>query len=485
MSIKSYDVVIIGAGIAGAMTAFQIAKYTTKLAVVEAGVDAASGSTRANSAIVHAGYDAKEGTLKAKLNVKGCSMMEEITTQLGVHYKNCGSLVVAFDEKDLEQLEILKKRGEENGVQGLEIIDKARLFEMEPNISTKAKYALYAPSAGIVCPYDLAYAACENAAVNGTDFYFEFKVDEIDYDGKYYTLFAGDKEAIRAKYVINCAGLYADEIANMVGDPLPFEIIPRRGEYMLLDKCEASTASHTVFVTPSDKGKGILVSPTVDGNIIVGPNANIIEAKNDTSVTMEGLEEISEGARLLMPEINLDAVITTFAGVRSTPTSGDFYICESERFKKFIHVAGIESPGLASSPAIGEYVLELLKKCGLKLKKREDYIPTRTKEGNIKPFYAMNEEERKEAIVKDHRYAKIVCRCEMITEGDIVYAVNRPIPARTIDAVKRRTRAGMGRCQGGYCRTRVAEIMARELGINVSEITKFSSNSHILLGKTK
>ncbi len=484
MAITSYDVVIIGAGISGAMTAFWLAKYDLRVAVVEAGIDAASGSTRANSAIVHAGYDAKEGTLKAELNVRGCEMMEGIATQLGVHYSKCGSLVIGFTEKDLKHLKLLKARGEVNGVPDLEIIDENRLHEMEPKVSSEAKYALWAPSAGIVCPYDLAYALCENAATNGTDFYFEFKVSKIDYDGEYYTVMDG-KKRVRAKYVVNAAGLFVDEIALTLGEKLPFDIIPRRGEYMLLDKAERKTATHTLFMTPSEKGKGVLVSPTVDGNIIVGPNANVVDSKMDTSVTEEGLEEISVGAREIVPSINLDATITTFAGVRATPTSGDFYIQESKKFKNFIHVAGIESPGLASSPAIGEYVVDILKNCGLTLTERENYIPTRTKEGNCKLFYEMNEEERVEAIARDPRYAKVVCRCEMVTEGDVVNAITRPIPARTIDTVKRRTRAGMGRCQGNYCRARIAELIAEECNIPLTEVKKFSSNSNLLLKKTK
>lgn len=254
---------------------------------------------------------------------------------------------------------------------------------------------------------------------------------------------------------------------------------------MLLDKCEIKTASHTIFVTPSEKGKGILVSPTVDGNIIVGPNANIVESKADTTVTEEGLDEISAGARVMVPSINLGSTITTFAGVRATPTSGDFYIQESKCFKNFIHVAGIESPGLASSPAIGEYVLNILKECGLPLVERDDYVPTRTKDGNCKPFYDMTEEERLEAIERDPRYSKIICRCEMVTEGDVVAAIHRPIRAHTVDMIKRRTRAGMGRCQGNYCYARIAEIISEECSISLSEVKKFTPKSNVLFGKTK
>ncbi|MBR2444863.1 MAG: NAD(P)/FAD-dependent oxidoreductase [Clostridia bacterium] len=484
MSKKVYDVAIIGAGIVGTMTAFYLSKYNVNAVVLEAGIDIASGTTRANSAVIHAGYDAPEGSLKAKLNVKGAKMVGPIAKQLGVHYKKCGSLVLGYNKKDLNQLKILLVRGKKNGVRGLEILTQSQLRKMEPNVSRDAKYALYAPSAGIVCPYDLAYALGENSCTNGVDYIFEYKVDKIEKNQRNYLLYSNNR-VVKAKYVVNAAGLYSDEIAEMLGDPLPFKIIPRRGEYLLLDKCEGKVVTHTLFVTPSEKGKGILVSPTVDGNVLVGPNANVVESKADTGVTVEGVREISEGARGIVPSINLNTVITTFAGVRSTPTSGDFYIQESKKFPRFVHAAGIESPGLASSPAIGEYIIKILDRAGLKMEEKEDYIPTRTKDGNCKLFMDMTESEKRNAVRKDPHYAKIVCRCEMVTEGDIINAIKRPIPAHTIDMVKRRTRAGMGRCQGGYCRAKVAEIIARELNIKISDVKKFTSNSNVIGGRTK
>lgn len=479
-----YDVIIIGAGISGTMCAYMLAKYDVSVCVLEAGEDIASGSTRANSAIIHAGYDAKEGTLKARLNVRGCEMMEGVARSLDVHYSRCGSLVIGFNERDREHIELLKRRGEANGVKDLRIIEAEELHRLEPYVSADATCALVAPTAGIVCPYDLAFAVSENAATNGAEFKFEFNVDKIE---KTDTSFAVSckNETVYGRYVLNCAGLYCDEIASIAGDPLPFEIIPRRGEYMLLDKIESKIASHTLFVTPSEKGKGILVSPTADGNIIVGPNANLVEEKSDTSVTYEGLDEIAEGARLIVPSINLKANITSFAGVRPTPSSGDFYIQPSDKIENLIHVAGIESPGLASSPAIGEYVVELLRSCGLELKERTDYISTRSKNGNFKLFCDMTDEERAEAIRRNPAYTKMICRCENITEGDILNAIYRPIPAHTVDMVKRRTRSGMGRCQGGFCRTKVADIISRELKIPLSEVRKFTKNSKILYGKTK
>lgn len=483
-NIMIYDVIIIGAGISGTMCAYMLAKYDLRVLVVEAGEDIASGSTRANSAIVHAGYDAKPGTLKAKLNVRGCEMMEGVARALDVHYQRCGSLVIGFNEQDRAHIEELKLRGEKNGVWGLEIIESEELHALEPYVATDATCALVAPSAGIVCPYDLAFAVSENSATNGTEFKFNFKVDKIEKEGTSFAV-SSENETVYGRFLLNCAGLYCDEIARLASDPLPFEIIPRRGEYMLLDKMESKIAKHTLFVTPSEKGKGILVSPTADGNIIVGPNANIVDEKSDTSVTYEGLDEIAEGARLIVPSINLKANITSFAGVRPTPTSGDFYIQPSDKVENLIHVAGIESPGLASSPAIGEYVVEILRNCGLELKERENYIKTRSSNGNFKLFCDMSDDEKQEAIRKNPAYAKIICRCENITEGDVLGAIYRPIGAHTVDMVKRRTRSGMGRCQGGFCRSRVADIISRELNIPLSEVRKFTKNSKILYGKTK
>ncbi len=482
---KIYDIVIIGAGVTGALLAHKLAKYKLSVAVVEAGCDVASGASRANSAIVHAGFDAEAGTLKAKLNALGCAQLPELAKQLDIPYKNNTSLVVGFGDEDEETLKSLLERGRKNGIPKLEIIDSKRLHEREPNISPDATAALLAPTAGIICPYDLTMAAAENAAINGTEFFFEFKVDGIEADRDTVTVKAGDK-AIRARYAANCAGVHADEIALLADEDFPISIIPRRGEYMVLDKSEGKTVSATIFTVPSKAGKGILVTPTVDGNLLVGPNAHEVADKEDTSITGTGLDEISAGAKRIVPNVNLRSVITSFSGVRPTPSTADFHIEPSKTVPNMLNLEGIESPGLASSPAVADYAVEILEKMGIDLEVREDYNPYRTENGHMqKPFRELSAEEKAELCKRDPSYGKIVCRCETITEGDILAAIRRPLGAKTVDMVKMRTRAGMGRCQGGFCSPRVVELLAKELGVSVEEIRKRDRGSDILMGRTK
>jgi glycerol-3-phosphate dehydrogenase len=481
---KVFDVVIIGAGVTGAMIAHKLSAYKLDIAVVEAGCDVASGATKANSAIVHAGFDAASGSLKAELNVKGCAEMPELARRLDVDYRNNTSLVVGFGDEDEGKLEELFRRGLENGVPGLEIIGRDRLRELEPNISSDATAALRAPTAGIVCPYGLAIACAENACINGCEFFFEYRVDNIEINNGIFSVYSGERE-IKARFVANCAGVHSDEIARMVDPEFPIQIIPRRGEYMVLDKSEGSTCSATIFTVPGKEGKGILVSPTVDGNLLIGPNAREVE-RDDYATTAEGLAEISAKARRSIPNINLRAVITSFAGIRATPTSGDFHIELSDKAQNFINLVGIESPGLASSPAVAEYAIGKLAQAGLKLERRLDYNPFRTPEGHMrKPFRELSEAEKIELCKKEPAYGKIVCRCETITEGDILAAIRRPLGAKTIDMVKVRARAGMGRCQGGFCSPRVAELLSSELNIPLDEITKRGGKSCLLTGKTK
>ncbi len=482
---KIYDIVIIGAGVTGSVLAHKLAKYKLDCAVVEAGCDVASGASRANSAIVHAGFDAEPGTLKAKLNVKGCAQMAELAHQLDVPYKNNTSLVVAYGEEDEETLQTLLERGRTNGVPNLEIIDKQRLKELEPDISSEATAALYAPSAGIICPYELTIAAAENAAINGTEFFFDFRVDKIEASDGIFSICSGDCE-IKSRFVANCAGVHSDEIARMVDPDFQINIIPRRGEYLILDKSEGKTVSATLFMVPSKVGKGVLVTPTVDGNLLVGPNAHEVLEKGDTSTTAMGLEEISTGAKRLVPNANLRAVITSFAGVRPTPSTHDFHIEPAKSAEGFLNLVGIESPGLASSPAVADYAVEKLRTMGLELVNREDYNPYRTENGHMqKPFRELTDTEKAELCKAEPAYGKIVCRCEMVTEGDILAAIHRPIGAKTIDMVKIRTRSGMGRCQGGFCSPRVAELIAKELNVPLDTITKRGSGSELLTGKTK
>ncbi len=480
------DVCIIGAGITGAMTARKLAKYNVSVVVVEGADDVAMGATKANSAIVHAGFDAECGTLKARLNVAGCAMMEAETTELDVPYKKCGSLVCAYSDEEIKHLELLFARGNENGVPDMKIIGQNELRQMEPNISEDAVAALWAPSAGIVCPYELCIAACENAAQNGVIFKRNFRVTGIAKTADGFVVTNGT-ETVNATYLINAAGVHSDEIAALVGETnFPMHIVPRRGEYMLLDKSEGGAANHVLFACPSANGKGILVSPTVDGNLILGPTAKAINDADDTATTAEGLDEVARGARHLVPTVNTRAVITQFSGVRPTPvyangdiTKSDFCILKSEDIPGLLHLAGIESPGLASSPAVGEYAVELLSEMGLQLSEKENYLPGRPEKIR---FRELDDAARAAVIAKDPLYGKIICRCETVTEGEIVDAIRRPVGARNLDMVKRRTRAGMGRCGSGFCSPRTVEILARELGVPMTEITKCGGNSVILNG---
>ena len=480
-----YDVLIIGAGCTGVMTARLLSTKKCTVAVCEAGPDVAVGATCANSAIVHAGYDAKPGTLKAKLNVRGNKLMKELAAQLGVEIKNVGSHVVGFDEDDLKTLHELYDRGVANGVPDMRIIDRDELRRMEPNISPDATCSLWAPTAAITCPYGITIAAADNAVVNGVDFYLNFEVTDASCAGGIYYITNGEK-TVAARYVVNCAGVHSAEVAAILGEnDFPIEIIPRRGEYLILDKECGNMANSTLFVCPSGRGKGILVSPTVDGNLIVGPNAYQIDDGDDKSTTSEGIEEITVGAHRIMPSVDTRMAITSFAGVRPTPNIYDFYLKTSEQLPGVVHAVGVESPGFAASPATAEYLVGLLGEIGFNPEDKPDYIPTRYKDGNHKLFRNMTDDEKNVAIRENPAYGKIICRCETVTEGDILDAMNGPIPALTVDMIKKRLRAGMGRCQGGFCSPRVAELIAEKTDGTLSTVRKGSPEAWLVTEKNK
>ena len=479
---KIYDVAVIGAGITGSMTAYKLAKYKLSVIVLEKGSDIASGATKANSAIVHAGFDAVPGTLKGRLNADGCRQIKEISEKLNVHYINCGSLVCAFGKADEDHLDLLYSRGIANGVEGMRIIRGDELFELEPRLSRECTSALFAPTAGIVCPWGLPTAVCEVAAVNGTDFLFSCEAKKVEQRDGYLEIIFGDTP-IRARYIVNASGLGADLLVeNDIlpdGEEEPLRLNPRRGEYMLLDSAEGGIAKHTLFVCPSEKGKGILVSPTAHGNIIVGPNANEVDFRDDSSVTAAGLDEISAGARRLIPDINLRASITEFAGVRPTPMTKakDFVIKASKQFPTLLHAAGIDSPGLACGPAVADYIVGKLGEMGLSLIPNPDFKDSRPPSPCFK---TMSDEEKAAAIKENPAFGRIICRCETITEAEIVDAITRPVGARDLDGVKRRVRAGMGRCQGGFCSPRVTAILSRLLHKDMYDITKKGPGSEVL-----
>lgn len=406
-------------------------------------------------------------------------MMPAYCKELGVKYENNGSLVLAFSDDDIETLGKLKARGERNGVDGLQILTAEELRTLELNISERALGALYAPTGGIVCPYGLTIASIGNAIDNGADLKTNFCVTAIakNRDGSFKVTAADGREA-EAKILVNCAGLGSGRIASLLGDD-SVKVFPRKGEYILLDRESGGYVRHTVFTAPTRLGKGVLVSQTVDGNIIVGPTA---EEKDGTETSAAGLETVIQKAKEIYPELPLYNTITSFAGVRAYSAGHDFIIEESNAVKGLVNVAGIESPGLTSAPAIAKYVAEEIVGKMLPLSANESFNGTRTPEHFFKE---LSVEEKNALIKKEPAYGKIVCRCEQITEGEILRAVRENPPARSVDAVKRRTRAGMGRCQGGFCQPHVAEILSRELHIPFEEVTKSGKGSELVLGVTK
>ena len=475
-----FDVAVIGGGVVGTLVARELAKYELTVVLLERENDVAVGATRANSGIVHAGFDAPNGSLMAAMNVRGAALMPALTRELQVPYRNNGTLVVAFNDEELAVARELLARGERNGVERLEVIDSERLHALEPHITAEAVGALYAPTAGIVCPYGLAIAAMGNAMQNGAELIRNFEVRAIEDAGSHFAVSA-DGQTVEARYLVNAAGLYSDEVAAMAGDR-SFAVHPRRGEYLLLDSEFGAYVGHTVFQMPTKMGKSILVTPTVDGNLLVGPTAVDIEDKEDRRVTTEGLAAVTAKARRVLPDIPLSGVITSFTGLRARGDRHDFIIAPSPVQPRLLHLAGIASPGLASSPAIAERARELLGTMGLTLKPKADFDPHYE---NIPRLRSMSSEERARLIAQDSRFARIVCRCEEISEGEIVAAIRRQPGALDCDGVKRRVRAGMGRCQGGFCLPTVAEILSRELGIPLTAVTKNGEGSELLTGRTK
>ena len=473
-----FDFAVIGAGVVGGMVARELTKYTDSVCILEKGADVAIGATRANSAIVHAGFDAYPGSLKALLNVRGSKMMAEVCRDLGVKYKNNGSLVVGFNDEDKQTLEDLCERGKTNGVEGIRVIGRDEILSLEPNIGDGVVVALHAPTGAIVCPYELCMASVGNAMDNGATLKLNFKVNKIEsLDGGF--KLSSDNDSIEARYIINCAGLYSDEVASLVGDS-SFTVRPRRGEYMLLDREVGGHITHTVFRCPSKMGKGILVSPTVDGNLLLGPTAEDIDDKENTETTAEGLAKVRALASEQVKGIDFSKVITSFTGLRATGSTGDFII--GMPTPGFLNLAGVESPGLSSAPAIAEYAVSLLKEAGYEAKARDDF------DGHRRPmhFFSSLSVEEKNALIKERpEYAHVICRCETVTEGEILDAIRTNPRPTDVDGVKRRTRASMGRCQGGFCTPYIIDLLAKEMGVDYTAVTKFGGSSYINFGKTK
>lgn len=470
---RNYDVLIIGSGVTGSSIARELSRYNLKTCVLEKASDVCEGTSKANSGIVHSGFDAKPGSKKAYFNVRGSKKMEALSKELDFSYKRNGSLVLCFSTEDIPKLEELKKRGEENEVEGLKVIDREELKAMEPNISDDAVAALYAPTGGIVCPFGLTIALAENAAVNGTEFEFNTEVIKVEpKDGGFVVV--TNRDEYFAKAVVNAAGVYADKIHNMVCED-KINITARKGEYCLYDKKVGNMVSSTIFQLPGKLGKGILVTPTVHGNLLMGPTASDMEDKEDVSTTAEGLSQVQGTGGKSILEVPFRSVITSFAGLRAHCDRGDF-ILEESTVPGFFDAAGIESPGLSAAPAIGEYMADLVAK-KLGAGKKDNFVAERKGVPNM----ALASSEEKAALVaKNPLYANVICRCELVTEGEIVDSINRPLGATTLDGVKRRTRAGMGRCQAGFCSPKTLEIIARETGKPITEITKHGAGSEFI-----
>ena len=480
-----YDVLIIGGGVTGSAIARELSRYDLKTALFEKGEDVCSGTSKANSGIAHAGFDAAPGSWKAKMNIRGSRMLEELSRKLDFPYKRNGSLVLCFDEKDRPHLEKLLEQGKKNGVEGLEILEKKELLALEPSLSDTVVCALHAPTGGIVCPFKLNIALAENAAVNGVEFHLKegvLTVEKADFPehAEGYRVVT-EKGSYETRTVVNAAGLYGDAFHNQVsGEKL--HITPRKGEYCLMDKKVGRLVSHTIFQMPTAMGKGVLVTPTVHGNLMVGPTATDISDKEGVDTTAEGLDEVLKKAALSVKSLPKGVTITSFAGLRAHEDGDDFILGEVKDAPGFFDAVGIESPGITSAPAIGEWMAErVVEKLRMtqKVEEKRDFQETRK---DIPCIASMDPAEAAELIAENPAYGTVICRCEKVTEGEIIDAIRRPLGARSLDGIKRRTRAGMGRCQAGFCSTKVMEILARELGIPLEEVTKAGGDSRMLTG---
>lgn len=498
MKRRNFDVIIIGAGVIGCSVARELSRYELDIMTIERESDVCEGTSKANSAIIHAGFDAVPGSLKALLNVRGSKMMDQVSEELDIPFSRIGAMVLGFSEEDIPKLEELMERGRINGVDGMKLLSREEALELEPGLSDDVYAAIFVPSSGIVCPFEMTLAFAENAYHNGAEFTLNTEVTGItelpetevykaepgkDADeiaeaitgaGERLKTGTGYKFRIDtnngayfARCVINCAGVYADVIHNMVCEP-DFSIVARKGEYMLMDKSAGKTVSHTIFQTPNKMGKGVLVTPTIHGNLLVGPTAYDIEDKEDIGTTRDGIGTVRAKSAMSIKDIPYNKVITSFSGLRATGDTGDFIIREDPKVKGFIDVAGIESPGLSSAPAIGEYVADIV--CGIMAPARNRYFdPTRL---GIPRVAEMPVADRRRLVGQRPDYGQIICRCEEISEGEILDAIRRPLGATTLDGVKRRVRAGMGRCQGGFCAPKVMDMLAHELGISYAEVKK-------------
>lgn len=475
------DVIVIGGGVVGCSVARELSRYVADILLLERGNDVSVGTSKANSGIVHGGYDAKPGTLKAKFNVLGNAMFDRLSAELDFPFIRNGSMVLCFDAEQVGKLAELKAQGEQNGVDGLHIVEGYEaISKLEPHVSDKVVAALVVPNGGIVSPYEMTIAYAENAYTNGVEFRFGSQVTNIQKVADGLKVVCADGFSAVAKYVVNAAGVYADEINNMVSEH-KMHITPRKGDYELMDKACGYLATHTLFQMPTKMGKGVLVTPTCHGNILVGPTATDVPDKENVATTADELASAFDRALVTMPTLNRRNIITQFSGLRAHLDTDDFVVEECADVKGLYNVAGIESPGLSSVPAIAVHVAtEIADKLGLQ--QNPDFVPTRK---GIPHFATLDDAERNALVKQNPMYGRIVCRCENVTEGEIVEAIRRKPGAVDMDGVKRRTRQGMGRCQAGFCTPTVMEILSRELGVPMTEVTKRGGNSQFVVGRTK
>ena len=476
---KQFDVLIIGAGVTGAMIARNLAKYDVKVALLDKENDVGNLTSNANSAIVHSGYDPVPGTNKAKFNVLGNKMFDQICDELDVNFYRVGSLTVALYDEQLPLLKELAKRSEENGVK-VELLNAEQVKDMEPNINPCVKGALFAPTAGIVDVFNFVVHAVENAVDNGVELFLNQEVSSITKQGDLY-LVKTQKEEFLSKVVVNAAGCYADKIAAMV-EPIDWQITPRKGEYFVLDHYKAGLVNHVIFPLPSEKGKGILVTMTTSGNYLVGPSSELTNEKDDYTTDGLTLNNVRAQASEMVPSIPFNQVIRVFAGSRPTCTKHDFIIDYSQNDKYFINVAGIESPGFVSSPAIGEYVVESLIRPIISLKEKDSYNPRVKKYHRL--YNAMMSDDYS-FMNENEDYGQIICNCEKVTLGEILDVLSRSCPPHSVKALKRRTRAGFGKCQGGFCQPRVVLLLAKHYGVSPLDISYDGEFSKVLLEKIK
>ena len=474
------DILVVGAGVIGGSIARELSKYDLNVVVLDKETDVANGTTKANSAIVHAGYDATEGTLMAKYNALGNAMFDKLSEELDFPFKRIGSLVVANSEEERNHIDELLQRGIENNIPGVRIIEKDELRKVEPKINEDAVAALLAPTGGIVGPWEMTIALMENAVDNGVKLDLNTEVLDIEkIEGGYRVI--TNQRNYETRCIINASGVYADKIHRMVAEET-FKIIPRRGQYFVLDKTQGELVNHVIFQCPTKLGKGVLVTPTVHGNVLAGPDAEDLSDRENLATTADRLDFVREHALKSIKELNFREGIRNFAGLRAQPSTNDFIIEEVEGAKGFIDVAGIKSPGLSSAPAIALDVVEIAKKILGDVKLNKEFKPNRRKHHE---FITESAEKKAELITQDKRYGNMICRCENITEGEIVDSIHRNVGATTVDGVKKRCRPGMGRCQGGFCGPRIQEILARELGKSLEEIVLDKADSYILTGETK